>query len=80
MPAPNAATAAEIRAILGPLDEAVLTDILRIGATAAEVQEAFTRLEGDDAVGKVAQRGASARVAALMDVLEAAELPREDGG
>jgi DNA-binding GntR family transcriptional regulator len=73
MSQPAAATAAEITAILGPIDEVVLADILRTGASAAEVQEAFMRLEADDAVGPTARRGASARVMEVMAILEAAE-------
>ncbi len=73
-----AASAAEITAILGPVDEVVLADILRTGASAAEVQEAFSRLEGDEALGPVARRGASARVVEVMAILEAAETGPED--
>jgi DNA-binding GntR family transcriptional regulator len=75
----QAATAKEIVAILGPLDEVVLADILRTGASAAEVQEAFTRLEADDAVGREARRGASARVVEVMAVLEAAQIGAAEG-
>ena len=75
-PVPGA-SAAEIVAILGPVDQVVLADITRTGATAAEVLEAFTRLEGDDAVGPVAQRSASARVVEVMGILQAAEIGPE---
>lgn len=78
MSQPEAATAAEIVGILGPIDEIVLADILRTGATAAEVQEAFTRLEADDAVGPTARRGAAARVVEIMTILEAAEVGQAD--
>ncbi|GGG45394.1 hypothetical protein GCM10010964_35980 [Caldovatus sediminis] len=74
-----AATASEIAAILGPTDEVVIADILRTGASAAEVQEAFARLEADDAVGRSARRGASARVVEVMAILEAAQIRPEEG-
>ena len=64
MSQPAAATTAEIVAVLGPIDEVVFTDILRTGASAAEAQEAFTRLEADDAVGpdaRARRRGAGRR-------------------
>ncbi|MFO0466209.1 MAG: hypothetical protein ACK5ZB_02820 [bacterium] len=63
-------TAAEIRAILGQVDDVLLVDITRTGATAADVLEAFTRLEGE-----AAQRGATDTVRAVMTLLLAAELP-----
>ncbi len=73
----EAATATEIIAILGPTDEIVLTNILRTGASAADVQEAFVRLSADDAIGADAQRGAGARVVEVMEILEAAEIGPE---
>jgi phosphohistidine phosphatase SixA len=66
-------TAAEIRAILGHVDDVLLVDITRTGATAAEVQEAFTRLEGEEA-----RRAANDTVRAVMALLLAAELPSPD--
>lgn len=71
--APQYATAAEITQILGPIDEPILVAIQRTGASAAEVLEAFTRLEEDDAVGPVARRGAEARVVEVMAIIEAAD-------
>jgi len=63
-------TAAEIRAILGHVDEVLLVEITRTGATAADVQEAFTRLEGEEA-----RRSASETVRAVMALMLAAEMP-----
>jgi hypothetical protein len=54
-------------------------DIIRTGATAAEVLEAFTRLEGDEALGKTVRHGASDTVRAVMTLLLAAELPGREG-
>jgi hypothetical protein len=68
-------TPAEIRAILGHVDEVLLVEITRTGATATEVMEACTRLEGDDALGKETRRGANDTVRAVMALLLAAELP-----
>jgi hypothetical protein len=76
-PSGNAASAAEIRAILGPIDDTLLVEIQRTGASAAEVLEAFTRLEEDDAVGPVARRPASATVVEVMALLDAAKLGPE---
>lgn len=77
--AATAATASEIAAILGPADDVLVADVLRTGASAAEVQEAVARLAADDAVGQEARRGASARVVEVMGIVEAAKLrPEED--
>jgi hypothetical protein len=72
-PSGQAASAAEIRAILGPIDETLLIELQRTGASAAEVLEAFTRLEEDDAVGPVARRPATATVVEVMAILDAAK-------
>jgi len=74
---PPPATAAEIIGILGPSDETMLVEIQRTGASAAEVLEAFARLEEDDAVGPVARRAATAKVVEVMAVLQAAEIGPE---
>jgi hypothetical protein len=76
---PGRVTAAEIQAILGHIDDVLLVDIIRTGATAAEVLEAFTRLEGDEALGKTVRHGASDTVRAVMTLLLAAELPGREG-
>lgn len=68
------ATAAEIIAILGEIDETLLIDIQRTGASAADVLEAFARLEEDDAVGPVARRAPAPKVIEVMTMLEAAEM------
>ena len=75
--APRPASSDEIIGILGPLDEVLLVEIQRTGASAAEVLEAFARLEEDDAVGPVAQRAAGEKVIEVMAILQAAELGPE---
>ena len=76
-PSGPVASAAEIRAILGPIGDTTLIEIQRTGASAAEVLEAFTRLEEDDAVGPVARRPANATVVEVMAILDAAKLGPE---
>lgn len=75
--ASQVASRAEITAVLGPIDDTLLVEIRRTGASAAEVLEAFTRLEEDDAVGKVARRPATATVVEVMALLDAAKLGPE---
>jgi hypothetical protein len=66
------ATAAQIRAIVGDLDDDVVAEILGLGATEAEVLEAFTRLNADDAVSEETVRTARGNVAAVCEILERA--------
>jgi hypothetical protein len=73
------ASSDEILGILGPLDEVLLVEIQRTGASAAEVLEAFARFEEDDAVGPIARRAPGTKVIEVMAVLEAAELGPERG-
>ena len=75
------ASASEIRGIVGPLDDAVITNVLATGASAAEVLEADTWLTADDQLGTELGRNRSGRVGQvytiLADVLEPAPAERE---
>jgi hypothetical protein len=73
-PRAQLASSEEITGILGPVDETLIVEIQRTGASAAEVLEAFARLEEDDAVGPIAHRPAEAKVVEVMAILQAAEL------
>ena len=50
------ATAAEIKEIVGPLDDAVLMRIMETAATPAEVLEALTWATADDQIGTELER------------------------
>jgi hypothetical protein len=67
------ATAREIIAILGPLDDAVLLQIEETGATAAEVLEALTWAEADDQIGTALERGPRGAAARVYDILKSEE-------
>jgi len=73
-PVTTPASASEIRGIVGPLDDAVITSVLATGASAAEVLEAYTWLTADDQLGIELERNRSGRVgqvyAILADALE----------
>lgn len=71
------ATAAEITAICGHLDDAVVARILATGATASEVLEAFTWYSADDQIGTELQRHSRGAVGAVYDIL-AQEEPDPD--
>ena len=65
----QAATASEIIAICGHLDDGVIARILATGATQAEVLEAFTWFSADDRIGTELQHGRSGAVGAVYDIL-----------
>lgn len=64
-----AATASEIIAICGHLDDGVIAQVLATGATAAEVIEAFTWFSADDQISTELRRGPRGAVAAVYDIL-----------
>jgi len=64
------ATLSEIAAIVGPLAEAVLLEILRTGATAAEVIEAFTWVNADDPIATETEHGPRGAVLRVCEILE----------
>jgi len=63
------ATAAEIVAICGHLDDDFVAAIAATGATAAEVLEAFTWFSADDQIGTELQRGQRGNVRAVYEIL-----------
>ena len=63
------ATASEICAICGPLDDGVIARIIDTGATAAEVLEAFTWFSADDQIGTELQHGRLGAVGAVYIIL-----------
>jgi hypothetical protein len=71
------ATAGEIRAVVGALDDSVVAGILALGATREEVLEAWTWFGSDDYLHRELHRAPGGRTAAIVDLLEA-ELPEPD--
>jgi hypothetical protein len=63
------ATASEIVAIVGHLDDGVLARILDTGATPAEVLEAFTWAHADDQLGRELLRRPHRAAGAVFDIL-----------
>ena len=63
------ATAAEITAICGHLDDGVVARILATKATATEVLEAFTWYSADDQIGTETQRHRRGAVGAVYNIL-----------
>lgn len=73
------ATASEIRAILGPSDESLVVDILKVGATYHEVLEAYAWITSDDYLHRKLLHNLHGRAAEVFDILES-ELPEPDEG
>ena len=63
------ATASDIIAICGHLDDHVITRILATGASASEVLEAFTWCSADDQIGTELQHSRRGAVGAVYDIL-----------
>lgn len=63
------ATASEIVAICGHLDDDVIARVLATGATAAEVLEAFTWYSADDQIGTETRRHRQGAVGAVYEIL-----------
>jgi hypothetical protein len=65
-------TADDVRAVLGPVDDSLVAEVLAIGASREELVEAYAWITNDEAPMNVGRPLASGRVAQLIDVLEAA--------
>jgi hypothetical protein len=63
------ATASEIVAICGHLDDGIVVRIVATGATPAEVLEAFTWFSADDQIGTELQRSQRGAVGAVNEIL-----------
>ena len=73
----RAANAEEIRKIVGDLDDAVITDIMRTGATEGEVLEAFLWTTSDEELGNEVERLPHGTVGAICEILTSQE-PQPD--
>jgi hypothetical protein len=68
----------DITAILGPVDETLIVDINRTGATREELAQAWAWFNADEALVNEGRQLPSGRVAELVSLLEAAELDAEE--
>ncbi|PKA42247.1 hypothetical protein [Rhizobium sullae] len=64
----------EIRAIVGPVDEVMLADILATGASAKELAEAWAWVNADEALTNEGRPLPTGRIARLIDLLD----PRQE--
>jgi hypothetical protein len=66
-------TSDDVIAILGPVDETLVAEVIATGATRAELAEAFAWASNDEALIGEGRRLPGGRVAALVDLLSADE-------
>ena len=78
-PAGTAASADEIRKIVGDLDDDVVSSIVSTGATESEVLEAFLWTTSDEELGNEVERLPHGAVRAVVEILQAQE-PNADEG
>lgn len=62
-------TSQEVVAVLGPLDETLMTEIIATGATQAELAQAWAWLNNDEALMGEGRHLPAGRVATLVDLL-----------
>ncbi|CAB3657285.1 hypothetical protein [Trinickia soli] len=68
-----AATASDIRSIVGPLDDEVIAQIVGVGATSAEVLDAYTRYRSDQLQERRLDYELHGKAARVFDILQAEE-------
>lgn len=66
-------TLSEAQALAGPVDDLTLSEILKTGATAAELAEARLWLENDEAMLNEGRSPTSGRVKRVIALLKAAD-------
>lgn len=75
----SAATASEIRAIVGTVDDDVIAKIVGVGATGAEVLDAYTWFNNDQRLQRRIEHELHGRAARVFEILEE-DLPDLDDG
>jgi hypothetical protein len=63
----------EVIAVLGPVDDGLIIEIVGTGATQAELAEAYTWLRSDEALVNAGRPLPSGPVRALVEVLQTSE-------
>ena len=68
--AKKSATSHDIRAILGPTDDDIVTSILSTGATRDEVLQAFEWLDDDDYMGADLKKPMNSNIRRIYEILQ----------
>jgi hypothetical protein len=66
-------TREDVVAVLGPVDDGLVAEILGTGASPEELAKAYAWFTNDEALMNAGRPLASSRVGRLIDILEAAE-------
>ena len=66
-------TREDVIAVLGPVDDELIVEILATNATREELEEAFVWLNADDVLGRQLHRRPTGRAAELCEILEREE-------
>jgi hypothetical protein len=66
-------TRADVEAVLGPIEDSLAADILKVGADRDELLEAYAWVSNDEAMMNAGRPLASGRVGQLIEILEAAD-------
>lgn len=72
------ASASEIRAIVGPLDDEVIALILDVGATGTEVLDAYTWLRSDERLQSRQEHELHGKAARVFEILEQEDSDSDD--
>ncbi|RQS72294.1 hypothetical protein DID96_11115 [Burkholderia sp. Bp8963] len=72
------ATASEIRAIVGPIEDEIIAQILDVGPTSTEVLDAYTWLRADDYLEGRLERELHGKAARVLEILEQDEADGDD--
>lgn len=62
-------TESEVRRIIGPCEDESVLEILKTGARAEQILEAFERVSGNTAIGEDLEKPMDQTVARLVDIL-----------
>ncbi len=71
-------TSDDVIAVLGPVDETLVAEVIATGATQAELAEAFAWASNDEVLLGEGLRLPTGRVAALVDLLSADEEEQDE--
>jgi hypothetical protein len=73
-------TRAEIKSVLGPVDEVVVTEIMKSGASLAELAQAHAWLVNEEALINEGRRLPTGRIGELIELLSSYEVEEDPEG